>query len=112
MKHQSSDEEVQSRSDASSRNVADSEVEVEPIGVPDAADTQQVREKRSSDGAPLSNPPPPPPAKKKRTRTLTTPHQSAVLHALLAQVGLPPIEAALTLNQRTSPVPLSYNCHA
>ena len=30
----------------------------------------------------------PPPAKKKRTRTLTTPHQSAVLHALLAQVGL------------------------
>ena len=29
---------------------------------------------------------PPPPAKKKRTRTLTTPHQAAVLHALLAQV--------------------------
>ena len=28
----------------------------------------------------------PPPPKKKRTRTLTTPHQSAVLHALLAQV--------------------------
>ena len=28
----------------------------------------------------------PPPQKKKRTRTLTTPHQSAVLHALLAQV--------------------------
>lgn len=27
-----------------------------------------------------------PPQKKKRTRTLTTPHQSAVLHALLAQV--------------------------
>jgi hypothetical protein len=27
------------------------------------------------------------PAKKKRTRTLTTPHQSAVLHALLAQVS-------------------------
>lgn len=27
------------------------------------------------------------PPKKKRTRTLTTPHQSAVLHALLAQVG-------------------------
>ena len=27
-----------------------------------------------------------PPEKKKRTRTLTTPHQSAVLHALLAQV--------------------------
>lgn len=30
---------------------------------------------------------PPPPPKKKRTRTLTTPHQSAVLHALLAQVS-------------------------
>lgn len=29
-----------------------------------------------------------PPTKKKRTRTLTTPHQSAVLHALLAQVRL------------------------
>lgn len=28
-----------------------------------------------------------PPPKKKRTRTLTTPHQSAVLHALLAQVS-------------------------
>jgi hypothetical protein len=28
----------------------------------------------------------PPPTKKKRTRTLTTPHQAAVLHALLAQV--------------------------
>lgn len=27
------------------------------------------------------------PVKKKRTRTLTTPHQSAVLHALLAQVN-------------------------
>ncbi|KAF8190603.1 hypothetical protein K438DRAFT_913029 [Mycena galopus ATCC 62051] len=29
-----------------------------------------------------------PPLRKKRTRTLTTPHQSAVLHALLAQVCL------------------------
>ncbi|KAA1473273.1 hypothetical protein DENSPDRAFT_851492 [Dentipellis sp. KUC8613] len=38
------------------------------------------------DSAPL---PPPPPAKKKRTRTLTTPHQSAVLHALLAQSRFP-----------------------
>lgn len=33
-----------------------------------------------------SSPPPVAPLKKKRTRTLTTPHQSAVLHALLAQV--------------------------
>ena len=31
-----------------------------------------------------------PPPKKKRTRTLTTPHQAAVLHALLAQVRLCP----------------------
>lgn len=30
---------------------------------------------------------PVPPPKKKRTRTLTTPHQAAVLHALLAQVS-------------------------
>ena len=30
-----------------------------------------------------------PKGKKKRTRTLTTPHQSAVLHALLAQVCSP-----------------------
>ncbi|KAF9788003.1 hypothetical protein BJ322DRAFT_597626 [Thelephora terrestris] len=30
-----------------------------------------------------------PPQKKKRTRTLTTPHQSAVLHALLAQSRFP-----------------------
>ncbi|KAH9977466.1 hypothetical protein BJV74DRAFT_888445 [Russula compacta] len=67
MKHQSSDEEVQSRSDASSRgmgNVADSEVEVEPIGVPGAADTQQNTHAHD-------------------------PHQSAVLHALLAQSRFP-----------------------
>ncbi|PPQ97463.1 hypothetical protein CVT26_002811 [Gymnopilus dilepis] len=32
---------------------------------------------------------PPAPPKKKRTRTLTTPHQSAVLHALLAQSRFP-----------------------
>ncbi|KAF7794147.1 hypothetical protein EIP86_005278 [Pleurotus ostreatoroseus] len=31
----------------------------------------------------------PPPPKKKRTRTLTTPHQAAVLHALLAQSRFP-----------------------
>lgn len=34
----------------------------------------------------IDQPPPAAPPKKKRTRTLTTPHQSAVLHALLAQV--------------------------
>ena len=37
-----------------------------------------------------------PPPKKKRTRTLTTPHQAAVLHALLAQVR-PPIVLATRL---------------
>ncbi|OCH85870.1 hypothetical protein OBBRIDRAFT_838613 [Obba rivulosa] len=38
----------------------------------------------------LSEPPAPvAPPKKKRTRTLTTPHQSAVLHALLAQSRFP-----------------------
>lgn len=34
---------------------------------------------------------PTPAPKKKRTRTLTTPHQAAVLHALLAQVSIPPV---------------------
>ncbi|KAJ7882472.1 hypothetical protein B0H13DRAFT_2344679 [Mycena leptocephala] len=36
-----------------------------------------------------TSPPPVVPLKKKRTRTLTTPHQSAVLHALLAQSRFP-----------------------
>lgn len=36
-----------------------------------------------------SSPAKPEPVKKKRTRTLTTPHQSAVLHALLAQSRFP-----------------------
>ncbi|KAJ6523302.1 hypothetical protein B0H19DRAFT_1085716 [Mycena capillaripes] len=36
-----------------------------------------------------NSPPPVAPLKKKRTRTLTTPHQSAVLHALLAQSRFP-----------------------
>ena len=38
----------------------------------------------TSESAPEGAPP-----KKKRTRTLTTPHQAAVLHALLAQVRPP-----------------------
>jgi hypothetical protein len=81
MRREHSDEEVRSRSDASSHdagNVADTEMDMGP----GAENTREV-----GDGAP---PPPPQPAKKKRTRTLTTPHQSAVLHALLAQVSLPP----------------------
>ena len=49
------------------------------------ADTEmEAGPSHSSEGAQ----PAPAPPKKKRTRTLTTPHQSAVLHALLAQVWL------------------------
>jgi hypothetical protein len=85
MKHESFDEETQSRSDASSHdagNAADTEMEM-------GLGTENTRD----DGAP---PPQPQPAKKKRTRTLTTPHQSAVLHALLAQVSFnPPTGPAL-----------------
>lgn len=44
-----------------------------------------------------------PPPKKKRTRTLTTPHQAAVLHALLAQVRLSP--AALDAGRARAHVP-------
>lgn len=48
------------------------------------ADTEmEGRRERDSEASP---PPTAAPVKKKRTRTLTTPHQSAVLHALLAQV--------------------------
>lgn len=43
------------------------------------------------------------PTKKKRTRTLTTPHQSAVLHALLAQVSLYSPQFT-SLTRRSSPV--------
>ena len=51
----------------------------------DAADTEV--ESGPSSGQPAGqNQLHDPPQKKKRTRTLTTPHQSAVLHALLAQV--------------------------
>ncbi|KAI0298219.1 hypothetical protein BC826DRAFT_1103154 [Russula brevipes] len=89
MKHHQSDEEAHSRSDASSHgmgNVADIEMDVSPNGALGAENTRQVREKHSDGTQP---PLPPPPAKKKRTRTLTTPHQSAVLHALLAQSRFP-----------------------
>lgn len=40
------------------------------------------------------------PVKKKRTRTLTTPHQSAVLHALLAQVNITFLLASGLLTRR------------
>lgn len=53
----------------------------------DMADTEM----EAGPSQPTEQPPPPPPPKKKRTRTLTTPHQSAVLHALLAQVSSVPL---------------------
>jgi hypothetical protein len=83
---ESSDEEGQSRSDVSSHdagNVADTEMEMD-MGS-GAENISQVGERRGDSTPPLT----PQPAKKKRTRTLTTPHQSAVLHALLAQVCRP-----------------------
>lgn len=49
----------------------------------DMADTEMEAGPSQSSDAPQPTASPP---KKKRTRTLTTPHQSAVLHALLAQV--------------------------
>ena len=58
-----------SPSSSSQGDVADNEAETGPSQLSEQAE-------------------PPPPPKKKRTRTLTTPHQAAVLHALLAQVRL------------------------
>ncbi|KAF9026012.1 homeobox-domain-containing protein [Hymenopellis radicata] len=49
------------------------------------ADTEEAEPSHHSQ----RTPPPMNPQKKKRTRTLTTPHQSAVLHALLAQSRFP-----------------------
>ncbi|EMD36052.1 hypothetical protein CERSUDRAFT_124570 [Gelatoporia subvermispora B] len=51
----------------------------------DMADTEMEAEPSQ----PSETPAPTPAPKKKRTRTLTTPHQSAVLHALLAQSRFP-----------------------
>ncbi|KAH9940035.1 uncharacterized protein BXZ73DRAFT_99030 [Epithele typhae] len=55
----------------------------------DMADTEmeggEPSKAKASDGGATDGPPP----KKKRTRTLTTPHQAAVLHALLAQSRFP-----------------------
>ncbi|KIY49644.1 homeobox-domain-containing protein [Fistulina hepatica ATCC 64428] len=54
------------------------------------ADTEQeVPQAGPSQPSPQQEQQPQQPAKKKRTRTLTTPHQSAVLHALLAQSRFP-----------------------
>ena len=81
---------MQSRSDASSNgieNITDTETDVGPGGASSAQNTRQVKDKMLANSASPSMPQLPPPVKKKRTRTLTTPHQSAVLHALLAQVS-------------------------
>ncbi|KAL1686533.1 hypothetical protein GGG16DRAFT_117800 [Schizophyllum commune] len=53
------------------------------------ADTELDPERSQPSGASQSSPDVPVQPKKKRTRTLTTPHQSAVLHALLAQSRFP-----------------------
>lgn len=86
MKRRHSDQDVQSRSDASS-NGFDTESDVGHSGASSAQNTRRVREKMLNHS--VSPPHPPPPVKKKRTRTLTTPQQSAALHALLAQVSTP-----------------------
>ncbi|KAI0300708.1 hypothetical protein B0F90DRAFT_1722590, partial [Multifurca ochricompacta] len=90
MKRRHSDEDLQPRSSPSNAsshgdgNVADTEMDAGPSGASGAENSRQVGEKRR-DTTPL--PVLSVPAKKKRTRTLTTPHQSTVLHALLAQVS-------------------------
>jgi hypothetical protein len=87
MKRRHSDQDAQSRSDASS-NGFDTESDVGHSGASSAQNTRRVREKILNHNTSSSAPPhPPPPIKKKRTRTLTTPQQSAALHALLAQVS-------------------------
>ncbi|KAF8495985.1 hypothetical protein F5888DRAFT_1804541 [Russula emetica] len=90
MKRRHSDQDAQSRSDTSSNGI-DTETDVGHSGASSAQNTRRVREKMLSHSASPSAPPHPPsqPVKKKRTRTLTTPHQSAALHALLAQSRFP-----------------------
>ena len=64
-------------------HAADTEMDApRPSSASGAENARHTGEKRRESEPPPSQPP----AKKKRTRTLTTPHQSAVLHALLAQV--------------------------
>jgi len=70
--------EVKARPDARSSPSSDSQ---------DGMADNEMDFKKGERSEPL--PPSTSPPKKKRTRTLTTPHQSAVLHALLAQVFSP-----------------------
>ncbi|KAJ7908858.1 hypothetical protein B0H13DRAFT_1715135 [Mycena leptocephala] len=71
MRRQSPEDTSRSHSSDSQSGMADTD---EPEGMSPYSET---------------SPPPVAPLKKKRTRTLTTPHQSAVLHALLAQSRFP-----------------------
>ena len=107
MKRRLSDQDAQSRSDASS-NGLDTDSDLGHSGASSAQNTRRVREKiLNHTPSPSAPPHPPQPIKKKRTRTLTTPQQSAALHALLAQVihlRLP----HLPTNPLIS-VPLSYD---
>ncbi|KAI0338789.1 hypothetical protein BDW22DRAFT_1348228 [Trametopsis cervina] len=66
---------------ASSRNVS-------PSGSSSQGDMADTEMEAGAAG-PSEQTEQPPPPKKKRTRTLTTPHQAAVLHALLAQSRFP-----------------------
>jgi hypothetical protein len=52
----------------------------------EASSQSTTKKDVASPSGPSASPASAPPQKKKRTRTLTTPHQSAVLHALLKQV--------------------------
>lgn len=75
------------------------------------ADTEVDQRREGGQGSSSSAPAP---QKKKRTRTLTTPHQAAVLHALLAQVchSRPPPTPLLTMIGPHNAVSISYDGHA
>jgi hypothetical protein len=88
MRRQSPEDTSRSQSSDSQSGMADTE---EPEGMSPYSET---------------SPPSVAPLKKKRTRTLTTPHQSAVLHALLAQVryaSFPPRHALIMPSVTSSP---------
>jgi len=72
------------RADRSSPSSSDSQdADTESEATVGATSKMEQAEQSVSSTLPGAAPP-----KKKRTRTLTTPHQSAVLHALLAQVSI------------------------
>lgn len=70
------------------------------------ADTEDGEQSHRSGRSPAPSEPP----KKKRTRTLTTPHQSSVLHALLAQVGIISLDIAAVIDCFCSHVFLLLPC--